>query len=155
MTLVQALDAEDPVPLLVDLLPRDPASDWSPEQVKLEELMFFYARIYGGGLSHAISAAADGSIPEALRLAKTYGDAAVVSWVADLERYFAGEVLFAPKSEREDWEAGYNDSPDDRFEALYTASHRLETSLGRAICQYVREHLSVFESAWPVSRGAA
>ncbi len=149
MTVDQILAAEDPVPLAARLLSNRPPSELPSELARFEEVLYFYGRIYGGGLSHAIGAAPDGAIPEALRLARTHGSPAVVSWESRLQAYFPTGLLFAPLQTREEWEMRYNDAPDPVFEQLYADSHKIEVELGRAVCQFLREHIHAFRQACP------
>ena len=144
VTFEHILSADDPVPLVASLLSGPQPAAWQTEYLKLEDLLYFYARIYGGGLSHAIAAAPDGAIPETLRLIKRYGTDATKAWAASLEQYFSNGLLFATTSVRQAWEAGYNEAPQAEFEALYEESHKIEMELGRAVCQYVREHPAAF-----------
>lgn len=145
MNVQQVLASEDPVAAAAALLLEHSRLELRPEEARFEALLYFYGRIYGGGLSHAIAAAPEGAIQEAFRLVRTYGSTQLVGWAHRLQAYFQGiGVLFGPKSARQQWEALYSDSPDPAFEQLHWEAHEIEDELGRVLCKFLREQPDAF-----------
>ena len=155
MDIDEILASDNPVPGLFDLLDETPSHEWSAEYARLEELLHFNGRIFGGGLGHAIGVASDNVIPDALRLLRKFGTPDVVLWVSRLETYFAGSVLGQDREARQLWELEYIKSPNREFEALDSDVMELEFELGRAFAGFVRENIEAFRQCALRARGDA
>jgi hypothetical protein len=138
------LTSAQPVPVAAKLLMAAQGRAWPPEVVRLDEILFFFGSVYGGGLDHAIAAAPDDVIPEVFRLIRSYGSDALRSWAQRLERLLPTGLLSAGVEAREDWHSQNMEAPSQDFEVLYRESHSLDSDLGNALCEYVREHEVVF-----------
>ncbi|MBV6412603.1 MAG: hypothetical protein OMOMHJEC_00375 [Xanthomonadales bacterium] len=137
---------DEPVSDMVGLLETRPVENWSREWLLLDDLLHFYGRIYGGGLNHGISVAADGAIPEMLRLIRAYDSHEVIEWADQLEKYFGGSVLNENREAREIWELEYIDqAPVPEFEVLDNAALKIERALGFVLKGYLVENRRAFE----------
>jgi len=144
VTVDEILECDDLAPLMAAWLLDDCGNECGTI-FAFEGIFYFFGRIYGGGLSHAIGAAPDEAIPECLSLIRKYGSPKLVDWAARLERYFPDGLLHAPKLTREDWESEYMEcAPVPAFEDLEAEVYGLELELGNAVCGFVREHVDAF-----------
>ena len=144
MLVDEILGSAEPVPVVARFLIAAQERTWPPEVAKLDELMYFFGSVYGGGIDHAIATASDGAIPEALRLIGCYGSDALKSWAERLEHFVPPGLLKAWVQSRGDWHSENMEVPSAEFEMLYRESHRLEADLGSALCEYVRENEDLF-----------
>ena len=145
--LALAKNGTDVVSNLTKYLYGSPLEEWNSAQRQLDDLLYFYGRIFGGGLAHAIGSAADGTIPEYLRLIYVYGSVDLKSWAERLEKHFEGRVLRETELVREEWDASFESfGPDRDFDTLEAELTSLEDALQLVLCGYIEEHSAALTS---------